>query len=183
MQTITINTYSFNELSDTAKKKAIDEFRYMFVEDTSWYDHIIEDANNVNLDLRVIDYDFPQCNSYIDIKKGKHIEDIISAILHNHGCECETFKIAQRFSERLQVINTLHGEHKNDDRYTDERWGLLPELLQYLEREYTTMLANEYNHLISDYYIEETLESMDYQFNKDGKFVEPLLREFENDCK
>jgi len=40
MKTHTISVYSFDELSDTAKQKALDNHRYMEVEHYDWWDHL-----------------------------------------------------------------------------------------------------------------------------------------------
>jgi len=40
MKTHTISVYSFDELSDTAKQKALDNHRYMEVEHHDWWDHL-----------------------------------------------------------------------------------------------------------------------------------------------
>lgn len=151
--TTTTNVYKFNELNDDAKQAALDELYSINVEYYDWWEQVKEDLSQIHCKLVGFDIDR---GSYCELKFN-YADQVIEAILKNHGETCETYKIAKRFEN--QVLDE------------DERWNedAVIEFKQELENEYLTMLRNEYDYLTSEVVILETIEVNDYDFTEDGK--------------
>ena len=49
-----ITVYSFSELSDSSKQKAIEDNRYISVKE-NWWENVYEDANNIGLKITSFD--------------------------------------------------------------------------------------------------------------------------------
>jgi hypothetical protein len=62
MKTIETIVYSFNELDEKAKAKAIDKERYFYVEDT-WWDNVYDSAKEVGINI-----------TEFDLGRGRHIK-------------------------------------------------------------------------------------------------------------
>jgi hypothetical protein len=81
MKTISINLYSFNELSEEAQQKALDHYRYFMVED-SWWDSIYSDAKEIGLKITSFDLDRNR-NAKGELLHS--FEEVCCNILKNHG--------------------------------------------------------------------------------------------------
>jgi hypothetical protein len=55
MKTIEIKVYKFDELDKQTKEKVIENYRFINVEDTFWYDWIKEDFNRLGLEIKEFD--------------------------------------------------------------------------------------------------------------------------------
>lgn len=175
MKTITINTYSFDELTIDAKLTAIDEFRYIHI-DGNWYENIIEELTMFKLSIRTIKFDHPNYDFNLSIMYGYTIENVIEEIKKHVGEHTTLYKIASLHEQKLNHLrDTKYNDDNNYREWLDEKIEIQRTFLQFLEREYTTMFINEYNYLTSCECIGETLDSMDYQFASDGTWLDPVL--------
>ena len=57
MRTIEIKVYKFEELDKQTKEKVIENYRYINVEDTFWYECIKEDFSTLGLEIQAFDLD------------------------------------------------------------------------------------------------------------------------------
>jgi len=55
MKTIEIKVYKFDELDKQTREKVIENYRFINVEDTFWYDFIKEDFNRLGLEIQAFD--------------------------------------------------------------------------------------------------------------------------------
>ncbi len=167
MKTITINVYSFDELSDVAKNKALQHYRSINV-DYEWWEFTYEDAKNIGLKITAFDLD-----------RGRHAEgefindasEVADKILKEHGDNCQTYKTAQRYIEELKEIELKYkGKDSDDDNYylDKEISELDSEFLNNLLEDYSIMLQNEFDYLQSDEGVAETLKANDYEFTEEG---------------
>ena len=153
MKTITINLYSFSELSEEAQQKAISNLSDINTMDSSWYGSLEEDAFNIGLKISSLDIDRRDCRG--DLIES--LEDSIQLVLNNHGEMTETYKTAKTFLTHLT-------DSISDGEYDDLKDGYLNEMLHnYLE-----MFKNELEYQESNEAIIETIEANDYYFLSDG---------------
>jgi hypothetical protein len=84
---------------------------------------------------------------------------VSAAILKDHGPDCETTKTAKEFLVELSADDLCGGDI--DDIETD--------FLHSLLEDYSIMLQNEYEYLLSDECVDETILANGYTFTKNGK--------------
>jgi len=171
MKTITktYNVYSFDELTEKAKEKAIQNLIDINLY-YGWWECIYEEAKMIGLEITEFD---------LDRRRNAKGQFILSAcevaqnILNQHGENCETYKIASSF---LDEFNPIFSDYMNEDseRYEsyeaeEELQQLEDEFLSELVDEYSCILQREYEYLYSDEAIIDTIEANDYEFTEDGK--------------
>ena len=184
MRTIETKVYQFKELDEQIKEKAIDNYRYIGVEDNFWWEYIKEDLISVGIELRSFDIGR---GSFAEI----HLEDFYDTcekIIDSHGKNCETYKIAKRYikeynsiQERIDCLNDIDGYRYTDcedDDYEDKLMKCdedLDDLDEEYQKEFSeevlSMLRKEYEHMTSDEYIIEMFEANEYEFTDQGKLI------------
>jgi len=160
MRTIETKAYQFQELDEQIKEKAIDNYRYIGVEDNFWWEYIKEDLISVGIELRSFDI---ERGSFAEI----HLEDFYHTcekIIDLHGENCETYKIAERY---IKEYNEIH-QHIHDD---DAIECLDEEYQKEFSEEVLSMLRKEYEHMTSDEYIIEMFDANGYEFTDQGKLI------------
>lgn len=168
MKTHTITTYSFSELSEQAQQKAI----YNCIDintNYDWYEFICEDAKNIGLEITSFDLDRRRH------AKGEFINsatEVAADILREHGPKCETYILAEQF---LEKFTPLFAEYMDETSEKYETWQtenelqeLEEEFLSELLEEYSVILQNQYEYLISDEAIIKTIEANEYEFTENG---------------
>jgi hypothetical protein len=159
MKTIQINLYSFNELSEEAKKKAINNLRDINVKD-DWWEPVYYDAKQVGITI----CDFDIYRGYFDVKiDDNDIDTAVDLILKNHGESTATYKAAMRYREEWNKLV----EQYADDAY-DHHEDLADEFKVDTGDCYLAMLRDQYEYLISDEAIIDTIEVNEYDFYEDG---------------
>ena len=176
MRTISTTVYEFNELSDNAKKKAIDDLYYINVDD-DWWENVYEDAAQIGLKL-----------TGFDIGRGAYAEgdftetavDVAKAILENHGENTGTYKTAKDYMEEYNRLIIEQCQDDADRLYSEFAYEMdLPrdidtedidaEFLQSLLEDYRIILVNAYDYLTSEEAILEAIEANLYEFTEEGK--------------
>lgn len=168
MKTKTINIYSFNELSEEAKQKAIEKF-YDINVSHDWWELTYEDAKNIGLKI----------NSF-DLERNRHAKgefiysasEVAANILKEHGENCETYKTAENFLKEWQPIFYDYMNEESENYESSESEEQLLELesnfLESLLEDYSIMLQNECEYLTSEEAIIEAIEGNEYEFTEDG---------------
>lgn len=147
--TTTINIYTFDELDDRAKEKARGWYREGAL-DYEWWDSVYEDAERVGLRITAFDLGRGQrCEGELIESVG----DSVRAIFAEHGRECDTFKLAQAYYQRRH-----DGYPMDEDEYRKR-----------LLEEYYIMLDHEYEYLMSDEYVDESIKENGYEFDANGE--------------
>lgn len=165
-----INVYSFNELSESAKQKVLNDLWDINVQ-YEWWEGTHEDAMNIGLKITSFELDRGgYCNG--EFTNGACYT--AGKILENHGEHCETYKTALTFqAERDEIVNTAPKDE--DGEFEDERELDLKlddcenEFLKSLLEDYRIILTKEYEYLTSKEQIIETIEANEYTFTEDGK--------------
>jgi hypothetical protein len=171
MNTHTITTYFFNELSNEAKQKAIDNDRYLLT-NYNWWKDTIQDAKNV-FGIVIHSFDFER-GQRIDIDYMDNLENIATKIIEEWGPNTALNKDAHCY---LQSRSKILTEAKKDEDVEILDSELLEEKLDEndnsfkddIDNTFLKMLEQEYEWLISDECIGELLEANQYEFLENGK--------------
>jgi hypothetical protein len=169
MKTIETIVYSFNELDEKAKLKAIDKERYFYVEDT-WWNNVYDSAKEVGVNI-----------TEFDLGRGRHIkgqftrdaESVADYILQEFGETCQAYKVADNYQkQRENILTNAEKDEFGDftDLYTldNELDALDTELRNDLLNYYLKCLELEYEYYMSDEFISEFLINNEYNFTQDG---------------
>ena len=165
MRTIELKVYTFDELSDESKAKAIQKLSDINI-DYEWWESTYEDARMIKLKLTKFDLDRNKhCKGEFIASAAETAELIIT----NHGEDCDTYKTAQRF---LSELNELTSKSENiedvpEDAIEDLEYMFLQDLLE----DYASMLQKECDYLQSEESIIETIHANEYEFYEDGRMI------------
>lgn len=154
MRTIDIKLYKFNELTEEAQRKAIDNLCDINV-DHDWWECVYQDAEDVGLLIKGFDIN----RRTIEIDFYQDAEHSACHILSSHGHESSTYQNTIDF-----VVTYL--QYRDNDEKEEVRY----ELLRDLGNSYLAMLENEYEYLTSEEAIVETIVANEYEFTENGKF-------------
>ncbi|MGI5828363.1 MAG: hypothetical protein ACOX6V_05075 [Patescibacteria group bacterium] len=173
MRTKTITLYKFEELSEEAQEKAINNLRDINV-DYSWWDFTYEDARNIGLEINSFDLDR---NRHATGKLLASMTTVIDKILHAHGETTNTYKLAKDYEKEIDSlaskydIENENAPEENRDNYDNEFDELEENFLADLLEEYSVMLQNESEYLMTDKAIKETIELNNYEFTENGELA------------
>ncbi len=161
MKTIEIKVYKFKELDKQTKEKVIENYRYINVEDTFWYDWIKDDFNRLGLEIQEFDLNRNYVKIYIE-----NFEDTSNYIIEEFGDSVAIKQTAKNYLKELEEIVSNFKEDEDIDREfetLDEKYQheFVADILSYLRAEY------EYQ--ISDEALDEFFINNDYDFTTNGK--------------
>jgi len=156
MRTITTNVYQFEELSETAQQKAIDNLCTINVD--NWWECTYDDAETIGLKITSFDLDR---NKHVTVELIKTPLQICWLIKENHGETCETFILAKKFLADYEMLpETLEGLEEIEEQFESDLFEC-----------YANILQNEVNYLQSKESIIETIKANEYEFTENGKLV------------
>lgn len=156
---VVTTVYVFDELSESAKEKAREWFREG-VRDDDWYEVTYEDASRVHLIIKEFDIYRGTVDGYLT----RTFKDTIEAIYKEHGKTSNTFKLAARYHLKLEQATSQIGGFDQTDDYEVMRKEFVRELLE----EYLCLLRREYEYLLSNESIDETIRVNEYEFDNQG---------------
>lgn len=173
MKTKTILLYSFDELSEEGKKKALSNLWDLNV-DHEWWEYTYEDAERIG--LKIMEFDIDRRN-YCKGKFIKNVEEVCELILKEHGENCETYKTAKTFLEDKSKLVTKYSDGINTDQVSEDNEydfdndcdELEEEFLKSLCEDYRIILRKEYDYLTSEEQIMESIKSNEYTFTENGE--------------
>ena len=144
--------YSFDELDDNAKQKAVDNLYDINIHD-DWFEAVYEDAKTVGVDIQEFDIARGSCCTI----RMDYEDTVIQAILKNHGELCDTYKVAAEYKDKiLDSDGNINAEIAKDFK-------------RDLQETYLSMLRREYEYLTGEDAIIETIQANDYEFTENGK--------------
>lgn len=165
MKQLTINAFTFDELSDKAKEKARNWWREDMDID-QWSEQPIEDASQVGIKIERFDIGRAQV---CDIEFEHTVQATVDAILENHGEMCDTYKAAARYQEAIkQVARKVENGDHNQEEQDDAIAQAEAELKSALEDAYLAMLTESHDYEMSDEGVDENILANDYLFTEDG---------------
>jgi hypothetical protein len=154
MRTIETTVYEFGELSDSAKERARDWCREGAL-DYEWWDSTYEDAARIGLKLKSFDLDR---NRHATGAFTEYAVIVAEKIIKEHGESCETFKTATAYLANIGRTNE-----------EGEREAFSAEFERSLIEDYSIILQNEYEYLLSDEAVDESILCNGYTFTEAGK--------------
>lgn len=171
MKTVSINVYSFDELSETSKQKAIDE-HLNFLYNTQWWDYVYGDAENVGLIINGFDL---YCKS-IDVKLCHSMNDTIDKIFEHHGEETDTYILATGYKILWTELVSKYSDGVDNEIVTEENEEKFDELADSLEAGFTKELGKLYLKMLKEESeelgeyenIAENIRMNEYEFLSDG---------------
>jgi hypothetical protein len=162
MRTIETKVYQFHELSEEAKKQAINSLLDINV-DNNWWECTYDDAKEIGLKITGFNLDR---NRHCTGKLTIYPTECAKLIIENHGGACETYKLAKNYLGDILVIDETT-EDEGQEELTDIQDNFLKDLLE----EYSSILQKEYEYLTSENSIIETIEANEYEFTENGKRI------------
>ena len=160
MKTIETKVYTFDELSDEAKERALNWMLTVSYDDDYHVTDLCEDAKNIGLNIIQLD-DYKS-------NKGAFITSALScanSIVAEHGDTCETYKTAKNFLKEVAAIE--YPEDSEDSE--DLREAQDNEFLHTLLEDYRIMLNKENEYRSSREYLTDNILANEYTFTEDGK--------------
>lgn len=162
MKTIEIKVYKFEELDEQTREKVIENYRYINVDSTFWYDWIKEDFIRLGLEIKEFDLGYRNyVKIYID-----NLEETSKSIIEEFGDSVLIKQTAKNYINEYEKIQANFKEDEDIEREVE----LLDE--QY-EKEYSedilSYLRSNYDWETSDEAIYQTIEANEYDFTIDGK--------------
>ena len=182
MREMTVTVYSFAELSDDAKKRALNAFRDINVEFDWWdgaYDTICTAGNLLGLDIDRIHFDaylycifnanyeyvrgaakavkaeFPQDTKLHDV--ARKLQDLQKR--HFYSLSCAVTK--------GQSMNYYRCFRFGEDYECEDLGDIIDDFAHWAR----VLLRDEYEYLTSDEAVKETIEANEYEFTEGGKLV------------
>jgi hypothetical protein len=170
MRTIETKVYQFEELSEKAQEKAIQNLCGIKVDNLEWWEFVYEDAKDIGLKITGFDIDRNRRAT------GEFIQDAIytaEKIKIEHGEQCQTFKTACNFLDEFIPIATKWEEENAGFYFLNENLGdeMIQEFLTSLLEDYFILLQKEYEYQTSSEAIKETILCNEYEFTEDGKLI------------
>jgi hypothetical protein len=172
-----IYTYEFDELSDKVKQKALGRLQDINII-ADWWDYIYDDADEIGIKITEFDID----RNMIKGEMTLEIDDIAQNIINRYkNSDCEVYKEALEFIKdkwelnikikNIQITNKNFTIEKNEDIVAiEEDIEIVEEnFFNSIMEDYLVLLKQEYEYLISDEVVIETIKINNYEFTKDGK--------------
>jgi hypothetical protein len=175
--THTVTHYSFSELSDDAKEKAVENMSDCNV-DYGWWEGVYEDAKSLGLIITESDV----YRSTIDGRLELSLLDSCKIVRKNHGKHCGTFKTAKQYLSEyctafVEWLSYQDTEDEEDwtrlDWFKDFEWSeeaedITKNYRMAMLEEYIVLLRKEYEYLASRDAIIETIMANEYLFDETG---------------
>ena len=194
---VTFKVYQFDELSDVAKERALEDNRCVLVEVYDWIEGTLNYAERAGLKVYEIDIN----RGYVRLKfeEGMTVLSSIKKICRNFNKEEEIYKLAKEyydeiikyFKEDEEIQEFMQAqkcpitildmkidefiEHYPDSMLEDiARYWLVDNryddaYLRDMGNLFLSILEDEFNYLVSDEAIIEYFNNNDYEFFENGK--------------
>ena len=181
MREMTVTVYSFAELSDDAKDRALNEFRDINVEFNWWegsYYTIRAAGKLIGLDIGDIHFDtYLYCIFDADYEYARGAAKAIQAEFPRATDLHDVARKLQDLQKRhFYSLSCAVREARDMNRYSCFRFGEdyecdLGDIIDDFARWAQILLRDEYKYLTSDEAVKEAIESNGYEFTEEGKLV------------
>lgn len=199
MQTVQVNIFKYNELSQEAQKRARDWYRNLNSQDSSWSDFVIEDAKEVGKRLgfeidkvyfsgfysqgsgacfegtfRSSQFKLGEIQQYTPQDKELHriaaeIEKIVNQFYAIHLKVRHSGHYYHKFCTNFEVSITDNEDNEIDTKEAADAEKYLIELSRDLMEWIYRALEKEYEYLNEDEQIAESLIASNFDFEENGK--------------
>jgi len=165
--------YTFSELNEDAKQKALENLSDININYYEWWEYIYSDAEEIGCEINGFDLDR---GNYCNLEFHLTGFEIADKIVANHGERCKTYQTAKQFLTDYDDLVFLHSDGKNtkvvaEDHEIDfdnELDELEEEFKKSLSEDYRIILSNEYDYRTSEEAIIEIIEANEYEFDEHG---------------
>jgi len=149
MKTIELKAYEFSELNDKAKEKVLQEYCSLNVDNEYWWEFCLAEFNDLGLKINTFDL----YRHEIDFDFIDDINEFCINVINNFGDE--------------DFVNVCEDylKNKGDKQYYKK----------LIAEEVLTSLTNEYDYLISEEAVIETILANEYYFNEEGININDII--------
>lgn len=191
MRDITVTLYKFDELSEAAKDKAIENLYDINVDYEWWYDEGLIDLSSKEVNARhlqkeylgIKDMLFTWKEIYFDIDRGAYLQ--FEGLKVNHDDIFRKWlRIPKRLWQNCQYSFDSHSEQntrlvieadkENGEDFTAKEQAIIDRAIEIFSdkiQEGLSSLRKQYEYLTSREGIIETIEANDYEFTENGKLA------------
>jgi hypothetical protein len=177
--TVTIELFTFEELSEDAQLAAIERYANNCVSE-DWWDTLYMDAGDIGLIIESFDID----RNTIKGRLAKYLPETCRLIRANHGKQSPTYKTARNYLKQYgKAFADWRTKEEKSDPDTLE-WGIDAWWIEFnisdeakeiendfklaLLEDYLVYLKEEYEYLTSDKHARESLLSSEDKFTEGG---------------
>jgi len=154
MKTIEIKAYEFSELNEKAKEKVLQEYCSLNVDDGYWWDIVYDEFDYLGLKVNSFDIYRQQ----IDIEFKNDIKDFCNNVVNDW-----------HYTDIVNICDDYLVNENNPNKENESYYKRL------IADEVLTALTNEYDYLISEEAVIETIEANEYYFNIDGININNII--------
>ena len=179
--TVEKTVYTYDELTQKAKEKALDWFAQGVFE-YDWYESTYEDASNIHLKIT----SFDEYN--LEAEFTKTARDTALACIKEHGEMCDTYIDSAAFikeydvkeaelSSKIAELEKLALDDRQDnatdlqDAFDDWLADAEEQYLYAMRENYRIILREEAGYLQSVEHLEEGIRANEYEFYIDGNIA------------
>lgn len=173
MKTITKELYEYTDLIKPENKKILEKVlneNYNINVDHNWWNFTYDDAKEIGLKITSFDLDR---NRHATGGFILSANEVAQNIMNNHGECCQTYKTAESFMNEWQPIFNDYMDSESENYESNDLEQQLIEVednfLNSLVEDYSIILQNESEYLMSEKAILETIQANEYTFNEYGK--------------
>ena len=168
MKTLEIKIYQFNELSEKSKERALNELRHINVEDT-WWNCSCETFSEFGVVIEAFDF----YKRTISLGFKKDITDICDKFAYEWNTNqigelCKAY-LKNRHKEISVFQKLIDAQLCLDASNQDVLEDMENVFIKDLEYAILNWLNDEYEYLLSDDAIVDTIEANEYDFTENGK--------------
>lgn len=167
-ETTTRVLYTWDELPDDVKEKAVENLRDINL-DYEWWDGVYDGAREIGLKITGFDLDR---HRHATGKFTLSACEVAANIFRDHGDTCETYKTASDFMKTWQPVfdDYMNEDSENyESRECEEKlMDMENEFLRSLLEDYSIILQHEYEYLYSDEAVIDTIQANKYEFTEKG---------------
>ena len=184
MREMNVMVYSFDELSEAAQERALNEFRDINVEDGDWwmdsvYDTIRTAGKLIGLEIDGIYFD-PDLYCIFNADY-RYVRGAVKAVCKEFSRADALHKVARDLQDlqkrHFYSLSCAVTEGRSMNYYRCFRFGEdyecddLGDILDDFAHWARILLRDEYEYLTSDEAVKEMIEANEYEFTEDGKLV------------
>ena len=182
MREITVKAYKFDELSEAAQERALNDLRYIYV-DGDWYENVyytIRAAGKL-LGLEIGDIHFDMYLYCIFDADYEYARGAAKAIQVEFPRATDLHDVARKLQDlqkrHFYSLSCAVTEGRTTNRYSCFRFGEdyecedLGDIIDDFAYWAWILLQDEYEYLTSDEAIEEMIEANEYEFDEAGNLL------------
>lgn len=171
MRTVRIKLFKFEELSDAAKEKALEHFRFVEAE-SGWWQDMYDDAERVG--IKITDFD---ADKYCNVKFIESPYDTAYKITKEHGEKTDTYTdavkyladwaaLVEKYSDGINKEEVAEGNEYEFDQFADE---LDKQFQKDMGENYRILLMKDWEYKISDECVKNWIIANEQEFTEEGE--------------